>query len=270
MSIASLQRFGTSISPKKPVENNLLNLQNLVKPTDVRQIAERVFQGVPHRLAVVGYYTPPTDTYSNKVTSFLNALVDNLGVKKSGIITTPSADAGSVDSLGTMISQDKGVPILYLTTESYGHGLGTEKFPKSVDLEKYSKIPKYLLPDGDSYSKATAEAASSLVVLGGRKDTIREFENTIKTGKKAIVVVDSSIGGAWDTSKTRAENAGKYIFEQFQAVKQGKNPPNPDTGSLTETLKSYRSEIERNVLFVDVDKDGYQKGAKKAADFLKK
>jgi hypothetical protein len=246
-----------------------LNLQDLNSPHEIDAIVRDLFKNIAHRLAVVGYYFPPTSHYSASVTTFMDALVADLGVRHSGIITTPSADKGSVDALSTLTAQAHNLPVLYVTTQEYAHEIKPEQFSDTVNLQKYKAVPKYMFANGDLYSQATARAATGLVVLGGRNDTVREFVNVIKEGKKAVVLVDDSFGPAYYPGKNRAENAGLYLKEQIESW-GSPSLKHPAVGGINATfLTQYQEAIAQNVLFLNIRDQGAAGAAKKAAAFLK-
>lgn len=135
-------------------------------------------------------------------------------------------------------------------------------------------MPKYILPNGAEYSKATAEASNVFVATGGRNATISDFVNAIKKGNKAVILNNPAVEApAWGQAKGRVENASKYLLEQLEAFNAGKSLPYPEVGEFTAEFmtknKAKLNELVKIITLESADTKNILNAAKKAAKFIR-
>lgn len=261
-----------------------LNLVELKSPSDIKSVADEILGERPLKIAITGYSAPP-EGYEGVTTEFMDELIKNI-IKYSeelfrcdniqakdiiGIITSPTADKGSIDAIGTTIAQQKDMPLLYLTAKDYVEYIDPKKFPDTIDTKEYSKAPKFVFPDGDTYSQATALASNRLLVTGGRNAAVNDFVNAIKNENACLILNNENIANpAWDPKKNRVDNASRYIMEQVQAFWDEKELPYPEIGGFTkEFLEKYSNKVFHLVSAGSVkDKKSLEEGADLAAQFI--
>jgi len=79
---------------------NLINLENA---KDITSRADEAFKGTSFRIATAGYSAPP-EGYEGATTRFLEELINQLGADKVGIVTSPTADKGSIDAISSTVA----------------------------------------------------------------------------------------------------------------------------------------------------------------------
>ena len=144
-----------------------LNLKNVQEPGDFRAIVEHYIGDRRIRLMLTGYSAAPDD-YEEKTTAFVSSLVRQLGGANTAIITSPTADKGSIDAIGTLVSQSSGAKVMYITSQDYVKYIDPSKFPEQLDKAAYIEHEKYVFPDNAKYSAASTIASNAILVTGGR------------------------------------------------------------------------------------------------------
>src|SRR6185437_14019270 len=94
------------------------NLKNVQEVEDIKKIAARDIGDRKNRLMLTGYSAAP-EGYAERTHSLVSALVDKLGADKTALITSPTADKGSIDAIGTLVGQKSGAKIMYITSQDY-------------------------------------------------------------------------------------------------------------------------------------------------------
>ena len=103
-------------------------------------------------------------------------------------------------------------------------------------------------------SKLSNTSSSNLfIATGGRDETVSDFCNAIISGNTAIIYNNSDLDvDAWGEAKSKVENGSKYLTEQIEAFRAGKELPYPECGGLTkEFLETYGESLYENVLVVN-------------------
>ena len=255
-----------------PSMENPHNVVNAKTASEVGAKANEALSGNTYRIATAGYSAPP-EGYEATTKDFLKALDAQLGTKDTAFVTSPTADKGSIDAITSEVAGFEGGKLFYTTAQDYVEYINPNNFPESINKEAYAKVPKFVLPDAESYSQATAECSNAFIATGGRNATVSDFVNAIKKGNKAVILENTVLNvPAWGESKGRVENASKYLAEQIKAVKEGKQLPYPEVGEFT------RDFIEKNIVKIDKLVRAYQvdgktetikEAANKASEFLK-
>ena len=236
-------------------------ITNIATAEEVGNIAEQALKGKKYRIATAGYSAPPAG-YEDVTKSFMKALDNELYYRsesRAGYITSPTADAGSIDAITTEIAGfDKG-RIFYTTAQDYVDYINPANFPKDINTTAYLDAPKYVLPDGASYSQATAAASNTFIATGGRAATVSDFCNAIEKGNLAVILDNTTLDApAWGTrpGKTNPEvlNASRYLKEQTNAFLAGKPLPYPETGNFTiEFMNTHKNDLTNLVRVVTTD-----------------
>ena len=253
-------------------QNNPHNLMNVETAEEVGKMAQKEIGSKPYRVATAGYSAPP-EGYEESTKGFLEKLKEMLGGKKTAFVTSPTASAGSIDAITTDVAGLKKGDIFYTSAQEYTEYINPSEFPATIDKKAYSKLVKHVLPNGAEYSKATAEASNMFIATGGRNATVSDFVNAINKGNKAVVLNNPSISApAWGDAKKRVENASKYLLEQFEAFKAGKELPYPEVGEFTkEFMTKNTSKLEKLMKIITLggsDNASIAQAAKEAAAFL--
>ncbi len=211
------------------------NLKGVALPKEIARIADQTFGAREARIATAGYSAPPDGTkYAEHAEAFLGTLADKLGLANTGFTTSPTADAGSIDAITTMIGQKKGVPVLSITSKDYVGYIDPAKFPPGIDQAAYAKGPKHVFSDNAKYNQATALASTAFVGVGGRDVTVYDFMRAIEKGNPVVLLVDDSMkapmGGkaVWDADKKRPNNGSAYLAEQITSFLKDGTLPHPE------------------------------------------
>jgi len=243
---------------------NELNLVRIDNASKVPQ--DSAWVGINNRIATAGYSAAP-EGYEAPTQEFVDSLVNELSGQVA-LVTSPTADKGSIDAISTVSAHKANVPMKYVTAEGYVKYINPENFPEQgIRKDRFAAEPKYVLPNSDEYSKATAEVSNSFLATGGRDTTVGDFVNAIKKGNKVIVLNNENIDASiWDEAKERPNNASAYL----KAVLSGEDLPLiPGKGFTQEFLTEYADDISKLVKVVDIEKNGSaQIAAKEAASFL--
>jgi hypothetical protein len=127
------------------LKSERLNLKDVQEPGDFRAIVEHDIGDRRIRLMLTGYSAAPDD-YEGKTTAFVSSLVRQLGGANTAIITSPTADMGSIDAIGTLVSQSSGAKVMYITSQDYVKYIDPAKFPEQLDKAAYIEHEKYVCP----------------------------------------------------------------------------------------------------------------------------
>ena len=65
----------------------------------------------PRPLRGTAYSAAPAG-YEEKAQNFVSSLVQQLGGENTALITSPTADKGSIDAIGTLVSQNSGAKVI--------------------------------------------------------------------------------------------------------------------------------------------------------------
>lgn len=252
---------------------NLYNLINIETAEEVGNLAQKEIGTMPYKIATAGYSAPPAG-YEETTKTFLKALDNELGTRSTAFITSPTADKGSIDAITSEITGLNKGKIFYTTAKDYVEYIKPTNFPNTINTEAYSKLAKYVLPNGSEYSKATAEASNIFVATGGRNATVSDFVNAVTKGNKSVILNNPVIvTPAWGTSKVRVENASKYLMEQIEAFKAGKALPYPEVGDFTTGfLTKQKNNLDKLVKVITLDGNDAKSilsAVKRAVKFLR-
>jgi len=244
----------SAVVAKQAATPNPHNLSFVDTPDEVGKFAQQALGTSDYRIATAGYSAAPNG-YEIPTKKFMQALDAELGAKKTSYVTSPTADKGSIDAITTEIAGFDDGRLFYTTAKDYVEYINPDNFPAGFDKAKYATVPKYVLPDGASYSKATAEASNVFLATGGRNATVSDFVNALNKGNKTIVLDNTSLDvPAWDAAKNRVNNASKYLSDQIEAVKSGRPLPYPEIGEFTEDfIRSNLDKIESNMRIYQID-----------------
>jgi hypothetical protein len=257
-----------------PVHNdNPHNLQDLKSPADIIPIAGKAMQGRAVRLMISGYSKAPSDDYEPHSTKLVDGLVKKLGADNTALVTSPTADKGSVDGVGTAVAQKNGIPAFYVTAKDYVPYINPDNFPSSIDKSIYEQQPKYVAADSAQYSDASAKASSALLLTGGRDQAVLDFVNNVKDNNGVVVWNDTSLPPqGFDTKKNRPNDAAGYVTAQLNAFNAGQPLPYPDVkGFNLDFLQKNKDLINSNVSILNVNASNdadLSAGIDKAADKL--
>jgi hypothetical protein len=223
-----------------------LNLKNLDEPDDLRAIAEHDIGDRGIRLMLTGY-SPAPNGYEEKTTAFMSSLVQQLGGANIAIVTSPTADKGSIDAIGTLVAQSFSAKIMYITSQDYIKYIDPAKFPKQLDKAGYIKHIKYVFPDNTKYSVASTVASNAILVTGGRDTAVEDTVNSILRDNQVIIAENLTDVPAWDFTKNRVSNAAAYMHEQLASLQQTGQLKYEVSGRLT---KEFLTTHKDKFLFV--------------------
>jgi hypothetical protein len=195
------------------------NLKSVQEPDDFKAIAEQDIGDRRVRLMLTGYSAAP-DGYEEKTTNFVSSLVRQLGGANTAIITSPTADKGSIDAIGTLVSQSSGAKVMYITSQDYVKYIDPAKFPEQLDKAAYIEHEKYVLPDNAKYSVASTVASNAILVTGGRDTAVEDTVNSILHDNRVIIAENLTDAPAWDSAKNRVNNAAAYMREQLASLQE--------------------------------------------------
>lgn len=252
---------------------NPYNIINIATAEEVGKIAKKEIGTKPYRIATAGYSASPQG-YEVATKKFLKMLDGELGTSSTAFVTSPTADKGSIDAITSEVTNLSKGKIFYTTAQNYVKYINPKNFPETIDTVAYSKLPKYVLPNSDEYSRATAEASNVFVATGGRNATVSDFVNALKKGNKAVVLNNPAIDTpAWGEDKNRVENASKYLLEQLEAFNAGKKLPYPEVGDFTNEFmaknKTKLNELVKIITLEGSDTNSILNAAKEAANFIR-
>ncbi len=257
----------TKTDEAKGIVENPFNLVRVNKAENVPQ--ESAWIGLSCRIATAGYSAAP-EGYEAPTQLFVNALVNELGgAGNVGLVTSPTADKGSIDAISTIAAHGSRLPIKYVTAEGYVQYINPDNFPKEgIDNNRYKAEAKYVLPDNDEYSRATSVVSNSFLATGGRDATVGDFVNAIKRGNKVVILDNKFVkADVWDSKKNRPNNASAYLAQKLAG--DTTLPLIPGKGFTQEFVDQNKEAIARLVKVVTVaDEADINRAAKEAAAFL--
>ncbi|MBR6163852.1 hypothetical protein IKQ26_08195 [bacterium] len=267
----SIQAAGQQPKTEKP--DNPYNLVMVETAKEVGEIAKSKIGSMPYRIATAGYSAPP-ENYEGPTKQFLKNLDLELGTRSTAFVTSPTADAGSIDAITTEVTGLNKDKLFYTTSQDYVGYINPSNFPPTIDTVAYSMLPKHVLPNNAEYSKATAEASNIFLATGGRNTTVSDFVNAIKHGNKAIILNNPAIETpAWGEPKNRVENASKYLTSQINAFRNGQELPYPEVEGFTkEFMSEHKSELNnlvKTITIQDNNPNAIYAAAKEAANFIR-
>ena len=267
----NIQAAGQQPKTEKP--DNPYNLVMVETAKEVGEIAKSKIGSMPYRIATAGYSAPP-ENYEGPTKQFLKNLDLELGTRSTAFVTSPTADAGSIDAITTEVTGLNKDKLFYATSQDYVGYINPSNFPPTIDTVAYSALPKHVLPNNAEYSKATAEASNIFVATGGRNTTVSDFVNAIKHGNKAIILNNPAIETpAWGEAKNRVENASKYLTSQINAFKNNQPLPYPEVEGFTkEFMTEHKAELNnlvKTITIQDNNPNAIYTAAKEAANFIR-
>jgi adenosine deaminase len=273
---AGLEQVRSNLGKENITETNStqINPHNITPVATAEEVgakAQEALSGNKHRIATAGYSAPP-EGYEAATRDFLSALDAELGSSETAFITSPTADKGSIDAITTEVAGFGKGRLFYTTAQDYVEYINPENFPATIDKASYSTVPKFVLPDANSYSAATAQASNAFIATGGRNASVSDYVNAIKNGNKSIILDNTTLDvPAWGEAKGRVENASKYISEQIKAVREGRELPYPEVGEFTrEFIEKNLSKIEdlTRTFQIDGTDTSVKTAAKNSAAFI--
>lgn len=240
---------------------------------EVEAIAKKEIGTMPYRIAACGYSMAPKG-YEKSTHDFLKAVDSELGTRSTAFVTIPATLKGSVNTIASEITGPSKGKIFYVTAQDYVKHIDSKNSHYSIDMNAYSKLPKYVLPTHLAYIEATAQVSNIFIATGGRNITIDEFCLAIEKGNKAIILNNSMVEApAWDYENNKVGNASKYLIAQLNAFEAGKPLPYPEVGLFTKDFliknKSKLSKLVKVVQLDSADNMSILRAAKTAAAFIK-
>lgn len=227
------------------------NIANVADPGELEAISNREIGDRKVRLMLTGYSAAPAG-YEDNAQKFVSSLVQQLGAENTALITSPTADKGSIDAIGTLVAQSSGAKIMYITSQNYIQYIDPGKFPDSLDKSVYTSHSKYALPDNAKYSVASTVASNAILVTGGRDTAVEDTVNSILHNNQVIVVENLTDAPAWDPAKNRVNNAAAYMREQIQSLRDTGDLKYEVRGGLT---KDFLLQHQDRFLFVSKPED---------------
>lgn len=236
------------------VENTTGDTLNIQRVAELSQLPrESAWMNIPVRIATAGYSASP-EGYENFSQNLLDKLVAKLqGSGQVGLVTSPTADKGSIDAISSLSAQRNKAPIRYVTCEDYVQYIKPENFPEELKKDVFAAQPKYVLPTKELYSQATAEMSNVFIAFEGRDTTVGDMVNAIKAGNKVIIVDNENHNpDLWDYDRSRPMDASEYI--EAKVGGDGLLPWLEDKGFDHDFLMQYEDRIKENLSVVNLDK----------------
>jgi len=195
----------------------LWNISEIKSEEQVRKEIEKSFAKVEMFFSLVGYSAPQGD-YEKISLSVLSPLMEKiskiLGKERFGILSSPTADKGSIDATSTVLSQMYDALMVYVTAVNYLKYVNPENFPDNTtfeeiedligkidkkdllqngtNLKEFLNAFKFIAQNGDIYSKAVAQTRNVpnfAVIIGGRAVALNnDLINAISAGNEIILV----------------------------------------------------------------------------------
>lgn len=236
------------------------NMKFMNSPAEAKEHFNKLMGDKPVQLATAGYSAPP-EGYEAPTTKFLSGLAAELD-GKIGLVTSPTADKGSIDAITSTVGQRAGAPLGYITADSYLGYVNPDNFPTDIDKNQFSSQPKLAFPDADIYSKATAELSNSFLVTGGRNASINDFKNAVLNGNQVVVLTNDDVKApSWDPKKNRVDNASAYLSQMMSGDTTGIPMDNPFNQETAKFLAENKEAIAKQVISVDANDAGAIKQA---------
>lgn len=226
------------------------SIRFMILPEQALGYFDRLMGDKRVHLATAGYSAPPPG-YEEPTRAFLRDLSAALN-DDVGFLTSPTADKGSIDAITSEVGQERGVPIGYVTADSYLEYVNPDRFPPTIDRATFAAQPKLSMPDGAVYSKATAVLSNASLVTGGRNAAVSDFMNAIRQGNRAVVLTSAAIANpVWDHEKNRVDNASAYIAAFASGNIEGIPLDNPFNQEVQTFFADNQAALSRNLLIVD-------------------
>ncbi|MFN8607296.1 MAG: hypothetical protein U0931_07180 [Vulcanimicrobiota bacterium] len=236
------------------------NMKFMNSPGEAKEHFQKLMGDKPVQLATAGYSAPP-EGYEAPTTKFLSGLTEELS-GKIGLVTSPTADKGSIDAITSTVGQRAGAPLGYITADSYLGYVNPDNFPQDIDKNQFSAQPKIAFPDADIYSKATAELSNSFLVTGGRNASVNDFKNAVLNGNQVVVLTNDDVKSpSWDPKKNRVDNASAYLSQMMAGNTDGIPMDNPFNQEVAKFLADNKEAISKQVISVDANDAGAIKTA---------
>lgn len=227
------------------------NVKFVIDSGEVKEHFQSTMGDSGDRLATAGYSAPPKG-YEAPTREYLDDLSTFMGDGLSGMVTSPTADPGSIDAITTEVAQAKDKPVGYITADPYLEYVNPDGLSPGVDKEKYTAEPKFSYPDSAQYSRATAEVSDSILVTGGRNAAVTDYMNGILKGNEAIVLInDENHEPAWDPKKNRVGDASEYIAKMLEGDTEGIPLDDPFNAKFQTFVKRHDERIHKQTLLVD-------------------
>jgi hypothetical protein len=240
------------VSPDTVAAQNMVFMND---PSEVKGYFHNLMGDKPVRLATAGYSAPP-EGYEGPTTQFLTGLAKELN-GEVGLVTSPTADKGSIDAITSTVGQREGAPLGYITADSYLGYVNPDNFPADIDKNKFADQPKIAFPDADIYSRATAELSNSFLVTGGRNASVNDFKNAVSKGNPVVVLTNDDVQSAsWDPKKGRVDNASAYLSQMLSGNTEGIPMDNPFNQDVQQFINDNREAIDKQVILVDAKDPG--------------
>ena len=263
---------------------NVVSLKSGVRILDILGEQKKNWELVPVRLAISGNTKAPYEGYGADITVLLKSINDNLNSrfpssaidKKLGIVTSPSADKGSVDVGSTKAALEMEAPLMFPWALRYlqyvnGNGIPEELAGSDKLSRDFLAHPKFATATKEEFSQAFIDLSNAQLLIGGGNQSIVDLVNSIKQDKKAVVIVQEKDNKKLEFKEKTLEgkialelsggSASKYLQEQTNAYLNGELLPHPLVGNIEQILKPGNKEQVRNsIAFLN------QKGNEQLAD----
>lgn len=180
--------------------------------SDVTDILKSSIGDKAYRIATAGY-SAPQEGYEDLTAKFLSALNKRLKSGKTGYITTPALQTGSIYDITTQVSGLNSKNVAFFTTEEYWENTDLSSFRKDLNMKKYSQVPIHVFPDTRTYAEATANASNILICTGGRGVAVTEIVEALKRKSKVVILINENLKNAGiDRESEQVECASKYFW----------------------------------------------------------
>lgn len=254
---------------KLKLEQSFVEGQNVrfaQKPSDLADTVKKTM-GDKSVIAPSGYSAAP-EGYGDFAADYMKNFTEAADSKKVGFLTSPTADAGSIDAATSLAAQKADAPMAYVTADDYLGYVDPKKFPGEINQARFAETPKFSLPDGETYSQATGQLSNGGLVLGGRNAAVTDWMNGVTNGNRMAVATDLPIkNAAWDPVKGRVDNASAYLQQMVKGDHTGIDMTNPFNKQMAEFVEKNADRIQSQVRFVG---GSPQDSARDAAGWLTK
>jgi hypothetical protein len=199
-------------------------------------------------VAASGYSAPPAG-YAEFAGSFMRSFSKAAGSARTGFLTSPTADPGSIDAITTVAAQTTKSKIGYITADHYLKYVKPENFAPEVDRAAFAQTPKYSFPDADTYSRATGQLSNAGLTLGGRNVAVSDWMNGVRNGNRMAVVGLPIGNSAWDPAKGRVDNASLYLQKMVAGDHEGIDMTNPFNQEVSRFIVENKAAVTAQVRF---------------------
>ena len=191
--------------------------------TAADQVADARLAGVDVRTAWAGYATPPDAQYTPLMARFAKAYAEAVGPERLGQVASPATGDG-IDQAVALSALEPGsarAPKLLLLTDKADLQYADSMRLPGEAAEAYAGVPKLVLDLRDRGERASADAANTLIVAGGRGVTVAHFVNHALKGSRIVLLdLGAPKERAWDAKEGRPEDAGRYLIDQLDAYRE--------------------------------------------------